>query len=82
VDKIIQNILLQWMILLFVPILAFGQDVDSLDYSIDKFDELDPLLISGRLEMLFYRNTTGVIRESTEETSRFYFNNIYLNVEG
>jgi hypothetical protein len=42
----------------------------------------DHFNISGRVEGMYLQNLTGVIRETTEEKNRFYFNNIYLNIEG
>jgi hypothetical protein len=42
----------------------------------------DDLLISGRMEIIHRQNITGRIREDSKEKSRFYFNNIFLNLEG
>ena len=63
-----------WVIILIAqsPSRAVGQDDSS----------SDDLLISGRLESIYLHSATGKIRENFEEHSRFYFNNIFLNIEG
>jgi hypothetical protein len=40
------------------------------------------VLISGRMEMISLLNFTEPIRQDTKANSRFYFNNIFLNIEG
>lgn len=44
--------------------------------------DADDLLLSGRMEMIYFANFTGSIREDSKEKTRFYFNNIFLNLEG
>jgi hypothetical protein len=63
-----------WVVILIAqgPSRAVGQDDSS----------SDDLLISGRLESIYLHSVTGKIRENFEEHSRFYFNNIFLNIEG
>jgi hypothetical protein len=63
-----------WVIILIAqsPSRAVGQGDSS----------SDDLLISGRLESIYLHSVTGKIRENFEEHSRFYFNNIFLNIEG
>ena len=39
-------------------------------------------LLSGRMELIHFHNFTGTIREESPEKSRFYFNNIFVNLEG
>jgi len=34
------------------------------------------------VEVIHLHNFTGTIREGVKENSRFYFNNIFLNLEG
>lgn len=43
---------------------------------------LDGLLLSGRMELIYLHSFTGTIREDIDEHGRFYFNNIFLNLEG
>ena len=45
-------------------------------------DADDELLISGRMEMIYFHNFTDRLRVNATERSRFYFNNIFLNFEG
>jgi hypothetical protein len=40
------------------------------------------LLLSGRMELIQLYNFTEPVRQNTKEKSRFYFNNIFLNLEG
>ncbi len=40
------------------------------------------VLISGRIEMISLLNFTEPIRQGVDARSRFYFNNIFLNLEG
>lgn len=40
------------------------------------------LLLSGRMELIQFHNFTSTIREASSEKNRFYFNNIFLNLEG
>lgn len=42
----------------------------------------DSLLLSGRMELIQLYNFTEPIRQDSKEKSRFYFNNIFLNLEG
>ena len=42
----------------------------------------DDLLLSGRMEIINLLNVTDTIREGIKEKNRFYFNNIFLNLEG
>ena len=42
----------------------------------------EDLLLSGRMELIYFVNITERIRETSSEKSRFYFNNIFLNLEG
>ena len=44
--------------------------------------EDNELLLSGRMEMIYFANFTGSIREDSQEKTRLYFNNIFLNLEG
>ena len=39
-------------------------------------------LLSGRMELIHFHSFTGTIREKSPEKSRFYFNNIFVNLEG
>ena len=48
----------------------------------EAFSVADDLLISGRIETIYFHSFTGMIRENLDEHSRFYFNNIFLNLEG
>lgn len=43
--------------------------------------DMPKLLLSGRLEMLHYLNAVKPIRQGEDSHGRFYFNNIYLNLE-
>ena len=45
-------------------------------------DSYDNLLLSGRMETIYFHNLTDRIREGLKENSRFYFNNIFVNLEG
>jgi hypothetical protein len=45
-------------------------------------DLLDTLLLSVRIEMIEYASVIAPVRENTEQRDRFYFNNIYINLEG
>ncbi len=40
------------------------------------------LLLSGRMELIQLYNFTEPVRQGGKEKSRFYFNNIFLNLEG
>lgn len=40
------------------------------------------LLLSGRMELIQLYNFTEPVRQGSKEKSRFYFNNIFLNLEG
>ena len=42
----------------------------------------DELLLSGRIELIDLHNFTQTIRSASVENNRFYFNNIFLNLEG
>ena len=42
----------------------------------------DELLLSGRVELIDLHNFTQTIRSASVENNRFYFNNIFLNLEG
>ena len=69
--------LTRWIIssVLMVASVAFGEaDGDAGGY--------DSLLLSGRMETIYFHNLTGRIREGLKENSRFYFNNIFVNLEG
>ncbi len=57
-----------------------GEDIITEKESDD--DLLETLLLSVRIEMIEYANATAPVRENTEQKSRFYFNNIYINLEG
>ena len=59
----------------FGPRAASGQSLGS-------DGVLGDLLLSGRMEIIHLHNFTGPIREGIKEKSRFYFNNIFLNLEG
>ena len=67
----------RWIFLsaLVVVSAVFG-DVD------EGSDGYDDLLLSGRLETIYFHNLTDPIREGLKENSRFYFNNIFINIEG
>jgi hypothetical protein len=56
--------------------------VDKQASSDEPEESSDELLISGRIETIYLHSLTGRIRENFEEHSRFYFNNIFLNLEG
>lgn len=57
-----------------------GEDIVAGKESDDEL--LDTLLLSARMEMIEYANATAPVRENTEQKDRFYFNNIYINLEG
>lgn len=42
----------------------------------------EDVLLSGRMELIWLGNVTETIREGSDEKTRFYFNNIFLNMEG
>ena len=70
-----------WVVMLMIPFNAVGEDdAGSSDDATESVS--DDLLISGRIETIYFHNLTGRIREDFEEHSRFYFNNIFLNLEG
>ncbi len=48
----------------------------------DSIEVIDELLLSGRMEAIYLLNFTDSIREDGKERSRFYFNNLFLNLEG
>ena len=50
--------------------------------SADSGEVFDDLLLSGRMEAIYLLNLTDTIREDGREKSRFYFNNLFLNLEG
>ena len=60
------------------PTEACGQSLESTG-SEEGFGDL---LLSGRMEIIHFHYFTGNIREGSKEKSRFYFNNIFLNLEG
>ena len=62
----------------FGPREACGQSLESAG-SEEGFGDL---LLSGRMEIIHFHNFTGRIRAESREKSRFYFNNIFLNLEG
>lgn len=63
------------------PRVAFGQSLGHLSSS-DSEEVFDNLLLSGRMEIINFHNFTGTIRERVKEKNRFYFNNVFLNLEG
>lgn len=68
------------LILLFGPWDASGQSHFS--SSADSGQVFDELLLSGRMEAIYFHNLIDTIREDGKERSRFYFNNLFLNLEG
>jgi hypothetical protein len=51
-----------------------GSDADDISY--------DSLILSGRIELIEYLSYKKPISEEKQENHRFYFNNIYINLEG
>ena len=65
-----------------LPREAAGQGPGNFSSSSANEEEIDDLLLSGRMELIHLHSFTGPIREGVKEKSRFYFNNIFLNLEG
>jgi hypothetical protein len=51
-----------------------GRDTDDISY--------DTLMLSGRIELIEYLSFMKPISDDKQEKHRFYFNNIYINLEG
>ena len=65
-----------------LPREAAGQGPGNFSSSSANEEEIDDLLLSGRMELIHLHSFTGPIREGAKEKSRFYFNNIFFNLEG
>ena len=65
-----------------VALIAAILNLTPVHFSSASAEEDDNLLLSGRMELIQFHNFTGPIREDSKEKSRFYFNNIFLNLEG
>ena len=66
----------------FGPRATFGKTPGHFSSSEDSEEGFDNLLLSGRMEIIHRYHFTDTIREDIKEKSRFYFNNIFLNLEG
>ncbi len=66
----------------FGPRAASGEGLSNSSSSDNSDEGYNDLLLSGQVEVIHLHNFTGTIREGVKENSRFYFNNIFLNLEG